>query len=69
MKTPRAPEEDIRHHNTLHWATLFHEGKGLSPLRMASGFLPTTKGLMAFVNFSSPSGMVETIVSQQIWDF
>lgn len=69
MKTARAPEEDIRHCNTLTWEILFHEGKGLSQLRMASGFLPTTKGLMAFINFSSPTKMVVTILSQQIWDF
>lgn len=63
MKTARAPEEDMRHLNTLHWAILFHEGKGLSQSRMASGFLPTTKRLMAFLNFSTATEKAETILS------
>lgn len=36
MKIARAPEEDIRYPHTPNWAILYHEGKELSPLRMAS---------------------------------
>lgn len=43
MKTARAPEEGIRHHNIPNWAILYHEGKELSPRRMASASCPQQK--------------------------
>lgn len=60
-------EEDIRHHNIPNWAILYHERKGLSQLKMASGFLPSIKELMACIMFCSLCE-IETILLQQTWD-